>query len=277
MQNTSPEVPSATPTVPPPAIPLADFAHTVEELLGRHLAALKEGYDTSLANLVKVVLELRETAEELSVQSRALQTQLSGPQRDAPRYRTLLHAASQTPPLPPPPLAPAETTATPPEVTARPKRRRSGPPSPTVQPAKQEIIIFPPPSLMHSKHAGASTALVSIQADPETQPAPGNPEADAPPSGGTEAEGAAAARTFVQPTKDAASQADGGESSLASKQSVDAIEGYNSGTETDTESEVDGTAADGAAIGSDHDAPQGTDSAAEAVLNSTSRPSNLAE
>jgi hypothetical protein len=150
MQDTSHEVTSAAPNVPLPAIPLADFADKVEELLGRHLAALKEGYDASLANLVKVVLELKETVEELSVQNRALQTQLSGPQRDAPRYTTVSHAASQTPPLPPPPLAPAETTttATPPEGTARSKRRRSGPPSPTVQPAKQARTISPPPSLM---------------------------------------------------------------------------------------------------------------------------------
>ncbi|KAA8902854.1 hypothetical protein FN846DRAFT_954979, partial [Sphaerosporella brunnea] len=189
MQDTSHEVTSAASNVPLPAIPLADFADKVEELLRRHLAALKEGYDTSLANLVKVVLELKETVEELSVQNRAHQTQLSDVSAGRPGYTTVSHAASQTPPPPPPPLASAETTATPPEVTVRSKRRRAGPPSATVQPAKQPRTISPPPSLMHSKHAGPSTALVSMRPDPETQPAPGNPEADAPPSGGTEAEG----------------------------------------------------------------------------------------
>ncbi|KAA8914180.1 hypothetical protein FN846DRAFT_902300 [Sphaerosporella brunnea] len=98
MQDASPAVLSAAPTVPPPAIALADFANRVVELVGRHLAALKEGYDTRLANLFKLVLELKETIEDLLVQKRPLQTQRSGASMGRPRNPTVSHAASQTPP-----------------------------------------------------------------------------------------------------------------------------------------------------------------------------------
>ncbi|KAA8912302.1 hypothetical protein FN846DRAFT_903649 [Sphaerosporella brunnea] len=64
---------------------------------------------------------------------------------------------------------------------------------------------------------------------------------------------------------------------VAGKQSMDAIEDYDSGTEADTESDVEGTAGDGTEIHSDHDAPEGADSAAEAVLNSSSGLSDLSE
>ncbi|KAA8904614.1 hypothetical protein FN846DRAFT_890799 [Sphaerosporella brunnea] len=57
---------------------------------------------------------------------------------------------------------------------------------------------------------------------------------------------------------------------VAEQQGVDAIEDYDSGTEADTESDVEGTAGDGTEIHSDHDDPEGADSAAKAVLNSSS-------
>ncbi|KAA8897060.1 hypothetical protein FN846DRAFT_910516 [Sphaerosporella brunnea] len=129
MQDTSRKAISATSTVPPRAIPLAAFANMVEELLGRHLVARKDGSDTSLPDLVKVVLKLQETIEERSVQNRTLQSQLSGPRQDGSGDTTVSHAASQTPP----------------EVATRPKHRRSGPPSPIVQHPKYARTISPHP------------------------------------------------------------------------------------------------------------------------------------
>ncbi|KAA8892956.1 hypothetical protein FN846DRAFT_914650 [Sphaerosporella brunnea] len=92
MRDASPEVTSAA-----PALPLADFAK-------------KEGYDPSLAKLVQVVLELKESTEELSVQNSAVQAQLS----ETPRVGDASPDAAPTSA----PLASAEPTATPPAVTA---------------------------------------------------------------------------------------------------------------------------------------------------------------
>ncbi|KAA8912624.1 hypothetical protein FN846DRAFT_887100 [Sphaerosporella brunnea] len=55
------------------------------------------------------------------------------------------------------------------------------------------------------------------------------------------------------------------ESFFASKLGVDAVEDYDSGTEPYTEPEVEGTAGDDTNIRSDHHAPGGADSGAEAV------------
>jgi type IV secretory pathway VirB10-like protein len=167
----------------PPAPPLPT---DIEGLLGRHFAALKEGYDASLANLVKIVLELTGTVKKLSAQNGELLVRLKGLEAKSPRTTAVSHGVTQTSPPPrvansatqalpappPPPVtATAKTPAAPP-VATKSKRKRCEPSSPAQQPTKHAREISPPPSLMHSKHAGPSDALVSVRPTPGTRDAP---------------------------------------------------------------------------------------------------------
>ncbi|KAA8902689.1 hypothetical protein FN846DRAFT_986427 [Sphaerosporella brunnea] len=81
----------------PPAPPLPT---DIEGLLGRHFAALKEGYDASLAKLVTIVLELKGTVEKLSAQNGELLVRLKGLEAKNPRTTTVSHGVTQTSPRP---------------------------------------------------------------------------------------------------------------------------------------------------------------------------------